>query len=137
MRAVLIRFSDNGFESLGRLLVFDGMDQTFSCFTLEPPWKDNEHEVSCIPPGHYRVESRYSAKFGDHLAVHGVPDRTAILVHVGNFRSDTSGCILVGDSISDINGDGQPDIIKSRATLHRLVTLLTGPMALDIIGPQG
>ena len=36
----------------------------FSLFTLEPPWKGNEREVSCIPVGDYELRWHESATKG-------------------------------------------------------------------------
>lgn len=137
MRAVLVRFLDNGAQTLGKLYLFDGFDLVFSCFTLEPAWKDNAVGLSCIPPGRYRLVPRAaseSAKLSyDHLAVTGVPDRTAILVHRGNYRDATEGCVLVGDRVADLNGDGEDDIANSKATLKRLLAALEGPAVFDVV----
>jgi hypothetical protein len=117
------------------------MDLVFACFTLEPAWKNNEAGVSCIPIGRYKLDQRLaveSSKLGyDHMVVSGVPDRTAILVHAGNYRDSTQGCILVGNSTADLNGDGQQDVASSRATLKRLLGVVDGPMFIDIIDVAG
>jgi hypothetical protein len=65
--------------------------------TLEPPWRQNRANVSCIPEGEYGVVMVYSARFGKimpHLIA--VPEREAVEIHVGNFPRDTHGCILTG-----------------------------------------
>ena len=70
------------------------------CDTLELPWLDNQRSISCIPEGQYKVRLRYPRESGTrdylHLLVQDVPDRSYILVHIGNKSSDTRGCILVG-----------------------------------------
>lgn len=134
MRAILVRLMDNGEQTLGRLFILDGFDTAFSCYTLEPSWRGNEQERSCIPAGDYQLRERSSVKFGNHLAVVGVPDRTAILVHVGNYRVDTKGCILVGDKLADLNSDGQQDVANSKATLKSLLYTLKCPCPIHIVG---
>jgi len=69
--------------------------------TLEPPWKNNEKFVSCIPASVYACESVNSPRFGYTFGVNGVPDRSHIVFHCGNFHSDTKGCILVGEQFDD------------------------------------
>jgi len=68
--------------------------------TLEPPWRDNQENVSCIPPGRYRCERIRSPKFGWTFEVKNVPNRTHVLFHSGNTLEDTHGCILVGEEFS-------------------------------------
>jgi len=70
------------------------------CDTLENPWKDNQRNISCIPKGNYKVRLRLPRESASrdylHLLVQDVPNRKWILVHRGNFPSQTQGCILVG-----------------------------------------
>jgi hypothetical protein len=53
--------------------------------------------------------------------VREVPGRSAILVHRGNFVSDTEGCILVGRGFTDIDSDGLTDVTDSTETLAEMV----------------
>lgn len=69
-------------------------------FTLEPPWLDNQNNVSCIPKGEYRFERYLSPTKGDCFILHDVPGRTFILIHIGNYLKDTEGCILIGNHVS-------------------------------------
>ena len=68
--------------------------------TLENPWVNNKKNVSCIPRGEYKVRLRLPRESATrdylHLLVEGVENRSHILIHIGNFPKDTSGCILVG-----------------------------------------
>ena len=70
------------------------------CDTLENSWQDNQRNISCIPEGVYPVRLRLPRESGTrdylHLLVQEVPNRDFILVHRGNFPSQTQGCILVG-----------------------------------------
>jgi hypothetical protein len=97
MNLLLKRHFDDGIATLGTLFL-DGVQQ---CYTLEPPWKDNQRMVSCIPPGTYplvlQYSPRFTPKYGHKLVlVNNVPDRDNILIHIGNFPKDTDGCIMVG-----------------------------------------
>lgn len=118
-------------QTLGLLSVYEADDLAWTCVTSELPWEGNQTRKSCIPPGHgrgpitYHVDHRseaWSAYQYPHLIVRDVPNRTAILVHRGNFVSDTAGCILVGRKIVDIDGDGVSDITHSTETLEELLT---------------
>ena len=70
------------------------------CDTLENSWQDNQRNVSCIPEGVYPVRLRLPRESATrdylHLLVQEVPNRDFILVHRGNFPSQTQGCLLVG-----------------------------------------
>ena len=72
------------------------------CDTLELAWKDNQRSISCIPAGEYKVRLRLQRESATrdyiHLLVQDVPNRSYILVHIGNTTADTKGCILVGQS---------------------------------------
>ena len=52
------------------------------------------------------------------------PDTTYILIHHGNYYTNTRGCILPGDSVADINGDGHRDVTSSKRTMDKLNELL-------------
>jgi hypothetical protein len=65
-------------------------------YTLELPWKDNKHDVSCIPKGSYVCRLTPTKNHGMTYAVTGVPNRVGVLIHPGNTVRDTLGCILVG-----------------------------------------
>lgn len=76
----------------------------FSCKTVELPWRDNEVSKSCIPEGTYIMRKRVSGvvqrtsggRFTEGWEITHVPDRTYIMVHVGNTTADLNGCIAVG-----------------------------------------
>jgi len=70
------------------------------CDTLENPWLNNQRNISCIPEGEYKVRLRLPRESATreyiHLLIKDVPNRDFILVHRGNFVSQTRGCVLVG-----------------------------------------
>jgi len=104
--------------------------QDFSCKTLELPWKDNRRQISCIPPGEYKVEIRLSNKYGRIYWVRKVPERTYILIHSGNYAGDRSkglkthvmGCILLGKTHGFLGG--QRAVLNSRLTVKRFMRLM-------------
>ncbi|WP_281228087.1 DUF5675 family protein [Flavobacterium aquiphilum] len=74
------------------------------CYAIELPWKDNQHQVSCIPEGEYFIEKRYSTRFGWHLEILGVPNRSLILFHPANIAlKELKGCIA---PVSELSGFG-------------------------------
>ena len=113
----------------------------FVCKTLELPWLDNQTGISCIPEGYYDVIPRSSPKYGNHLHVTEVPNRSLILIHPGNYagsknpktgKSDIRGCILVGKDIVDINGDGIKDITSSKNTFRELMRIAPDGFVLEV-----
>lgn len=87
--------------------------------TLEPAWKKNQANESCIPTGIYKIRTHESAHHGACLAVLDVPDREDIQIHIGNTRADTHGCILVGNCFA--NGYSEGILHESRAGMERLL----------------
>lgn len=132
--AVLNRLLDgDDSQTLGHLILYDGVEVAFECRTLELPDKGNAPNVSRIPAGKYLVKERYSAKHLYHYHIQDVEGRTWILIHVGNRKDQIEGCILVGDGFADINGDGHLDVTNSRMTLNKLMTRAGKTFKLDII----
>jgi len=66
------------------------------CYTLELPWKDNSNNISCIPSGSYNGILRYDKTDGWRIQLENVPNRTGVQIHMGNYTTQTEGCILVG-----------------------------------------
>lgn len=114
-RLKLLRFKHTEVDTQG-LLLWDqpGTSPTFLCFTIEDEHRDRKvkHHTR-IPEGIYSLElrryggfhARYQERYGADwhkgmIEVKDVPGFTDILIHCGNTEKDTSGCILVGDSLS-------------------------------------
>ncbi len=108
---------------------------TFRCFTLELPDKGNASNVSCIPAGTYEYFKRTSGVNGEVIELKNVVGRSFIQVHVGNYTSDILGCILLGKTIADINGDGIPDVTSSGTTVKEFLTHIedTGTICIERI----
>lgn len=97
------------------------------CFTLEPPLGTNQVDRDAIPIGAYRTVLLWSPRFSAFLpGLLNVPGRSHILIHKGNFPSDTKGCILVGATrAEDRIGD-------SALAFNRVMPQLTFPLTLTI-----
>jgi hypothetical protein len=101
----LIRTQSNKYGTFGRL--------NGKYYTAELPWKDNHAELSCIPPGSYTTQWTQHPKHGWCFQVMNVPNRSDILIHVGNYagdttlglRSDFEGCIGLGNDIGWLTPD--------------------------------
>ena len=122
---------DKQTESLLTILN-DKEEKIFNCYTLELPWNDNKKRISCIPKGEYNVEKRQSTKYKNHFHVLDVPNRSYILIHQGNYNWHTKGCILVGKTLTDINGDGLRDVTSSVSTMNKLNEILPNYFKLQI-----
>ena len=114
--AKLVRVSDDGHQTLGTLSV---NFSDFVCKTLELPYKNNAKRVSCIPKGTYECKwsfSNHMEKF--HYEVTMVPGRSGIRLHSANYAEQLLGCIALGESIKDLNGDKVGDLYHSGATMN-------------------
>lgn len=133
MRAILVRLEEDNNQTLGELNVYSGIERLFSCKTLELPYVMNLTGISCIPKGNYTVVPRYSEKYKNHYHILDVHKRTHILIHVGNYKTQTEGCILIGKSFAYVNDDNLLDITSSRKTLKELFKVAPEGFKLDVI----
>ncbi len=131
--AKLERIIRSTVQTLGIMTLFDQHDfPFFMVHTLELPWKDNKLRVSCIPCGTYLVKKRKSAKYGWHFHITDVEGRSYILIHNANYFHQLKGCIAVGNSHTDIDGDGLRDVTSSKSTMKQLNRLLPDEFELTI-----
>ena len=106
----------------GTFSILVAPDISFSCFMAEPPWKNNQKSISCIPDGEYVVKKRASQKYGFTYHITDVKGRSYILQHSGNYSGDASkglkthtlGCQLFGKNIGYLSG--QKCVLNSRIT---------------------
>nr|WP_315149871.1 DUF5675 family protein [uncultured Flavobacterium sp.] len=90
------------------------------CYTIELPWKWNNKGVSCIPEGKYFIRKRYSRKFGWHLEVMDVKNRSLILFHPANYAlGELKGCIA---PVTQVSGPGLG--LRSRKAFSKLKDLV-------------
>ena len=140
-KATLNRVKDDGNETLGTLTVVQDNGQLFVCKTLERPWKDNQHDISCIPTGSYTCVYNQSEHFSEQKGrpiftyeVTDVPNRDGIRIHSANYYTELLGCIALGDNFQDINGDDELDVINSVATIAAFEHLMgQQPFTLVIV----
>lgn len=93
MRLVLVRAFQDWSVTLGMIQIRDIKHDPI--FTLENPLRDTPID-SLIPAGVYRLKPYTSPRWPDVYEIVGVPGRTSILIHWGNFETDTTGCVIVG-----------------------------------------
>jgi len=72
------------------------VDNKLLVVTLEPNWRENKKNVSCIPTGNYLCSAYNSKNHGKTWRVENVYGRTGILFHCLNWAKQTGGCIGIG-----------------------------------------
>lgn len=118
MKLYLLRKFKGTDYTIGQLFI----DGEYFCDTLEDVVRDSKikHETA-IPAGTYKIELTFSAKFKKILPILlNVPNFEGIRIHAGNTKSDTSGCILVGEN--KVKGK----VINSLKTIEVLMWKLSG-----------
>lgn len=103
--------------------------------TMELPWHDNAHNISCIPEGEYLVKKEFTSPghVYPHFRIYGVPNRNGILMHKITYVKDLRGCVGIGGAFADLNKDGVPDIIESGITLQKLYDTFPEEFMLTIM----
>jgi hypothetical protein len=86
-------------------------------FTLENPLRTTPID-SLIPVGLYGCRPYTSPRFPEVYEITGVPRRSSILIHPGNFEKDTAGCVLVGFSAGILKD--QVAVMQSRQAMEFL-----------------
>jgi hypothetical protein len=108
--AIIARKTTNPKETLGDMIAIKNGD-TFLCKTLE------RGTDLRIPPGTYNVDWTFSPKFQKYT--YELREMKSYRIHVGNYYSNSEGCILLGKTVADINKDGEQDITNSTETIGK------------------
>ena len=90
------------------------------CYTLELPWLWNEKGVSCVPNGRYFAFLRYDKGDKWRIQLTGVPGRSGVQIHMGNYPHHTKGCVLVG------TGTGSNKVFGSSSAYQALKAAFYG-----------
>lgn len=103
MQIVVTREPSTPNGTLGRLEIYVKGARVYNCWTLEDPVRIGGKKVwgdTAIPEGKYEVGIRFSNRFQKRLpSVAGVENFQGVLIHGGNDKQDTHGCILVGTQL--------------------------------------
>lgn len=117
-------------ETLG-VICLDGIPLFF---TMEPPYKNNQRNVSCIPTGIYRVVPVVHKEFGQTLLITNVSQRDGIYFHCGNKPTDSKGCILVGGDIEAYNETWKCAMLfESRKLFNQYMPSLCQMAPMDLL----
>lgn len=122
MSNLLLKRSYSMIDATCGLLIDPYLDQII-CLTLEPPWRFNEKNISCIPNGIYDCVLYRTDRtvLGDEMTyrISHVSDRDGILFHIGNTIDDTEGCILTGSEFGILNN--KTAVLESRKAFKRFM----------------
>ena len=118
-------------------LTLSGQDWTLH--TLEPPWRSDAPDTA-IREGVYCVAPHYSAKYGDCFRLfggtvgtsQGIAHRFAVLIHKGNWHTDSQGCILPGLSKGWDDAKDLPAVWHSGKALAKLRNAIDGPVEMVV-----
>lgn len=90
------------------------------CLTLEEAWRDNQHDISCIPKGEYTCNRVITAGHGETFQIMNVLGRGGVLFHSGNTEVDTKGCVLTGMEFGEIKAvDDQSGLVELQMAVLR------------------
>lgn len=116
------------------------IDGVFFCYGLEDLVRDRKIKgATAIPAGTYplrlntygAMNARYKRRFPDMhrgmLEIINIPNFSYVYIHIGNNFGDTAGCLLVGDSYREEDGDYI--LLKSAKAYKRLYAVL-----VDVVG---
>lgn len=132
MRGIINRLVEDSIETLGAFYFYDKEEELFACVVLELPDRQNQNSISRICGGEYLCKKRWSEKYGWHFHVTDVEERELILIHFGNYYTNTRGCILFGELFADINKDGIKDITSSKNTIEKFMSIAPNEWKLTI-----
>jgi hypothetical protein len=127
------RFSTDSEQVLGEMEIYKNGVFVGKLLTLEKIWDKNKQQRSCIPFGLYDVRPFSGVTFKDVFEIVNVPNRSAILIHAGNYHTHTKGCVLVGLSYVDLNNDGLLDVGQSQTALSLLRDYLSDSTNIKIL----
>lgn len=134
MKAFLLRLQEDEKQTLSEIIFYDNdVNRVLEVKALELPNRDNQRSISRVNAGKYICKLRYSEKYKWHYHLQDVEGRSLILIHFGNYYTNTRGCILVGNGFTDINKDGYRDVTSSKKTVKRVLEVMSKEFELTIV----
>ena len=112
----IVRYSETEDGTYG-VMEYNGIP---FCLTLEPNDRGNGKN-SCIPPGRYRCSRHSGPKYKNTWEITDVPNRTAILFHVGNIEDNSLGCILLGHALGTLKS--KLSVTSSSNTFNKFMNI--------------
>ncbi|GAA4778390.1 hypothetical protein GCM10023231_01180 [Olivibacter ginsenosidimutans] len=127
----LLRIAEGINTTLGHLYI-NGL---FACYILEDKIRTEKIPgMTAIPEGTYtlglngiaamnaRYHSYYPQVHRGMVEVQGIPHFDLVFFHIGNYHTDTRGCLLTGSYYQLIDGDYR--VLHSAAAYKRVYPLL-------------
>lgn len=105
MKVEVYRYDSGPDDTLGKLYI----NGKFYCYTIEDQYRSVKVKGDTrIPAGVYKLglvnSPRFSRMYGhDMIWVKNVPGFSNILIHPGNTKTDTEGCLLLGKKVGSLN----------------------------------
>tara|TARA_R110000850_G_scaffold105903_3_gene217088 strand:+ start:953 stop:1375 length:423 start_codon:yes stop_codon:yes gene_type:complete len=132
---IIDRFSVDKTQAVGVATVLNAKGKPiFTCKSLERGWNNNEKMISCVPKGRYTIKLEWSNRFGANLwELKNVPNRSECKLHSANYWNQLNGCIALGLSLRDINGDGEVDATSSRRAMKDFARAMGNATEAEII----
>lgn len=132
-KLIIRRLQSNEYGTFGKAYLHKGNDCIDFFYTLEPSGEPTSKSGlnRPIPFGTYNARFRYSPKFSPKLNGLKLPilsndevsEERFILIHQGNYKKDTQGCILLGICLmGDV--DSYTAISNSKVAIQKLCKLL-------------
>lgn len=120
MKTLFLRRIGSSIGTFGTLLE----DDIPIIVILEPPDKNNEKNISCIPEGSYICKRVKSKTYGITFQIMKVDNRTKIRFHWGNWIKNTKGCPLTGEGFRKLSG--KPAVTYSKRAFKAFMDHLKG-----------
>lgn len=127
----LIRVAAGKNSTLGHLYIGD----LFGCYILEDTVRTHKIPgITAIPTGEYTLGlnttagmnahygNRYASMHRGMVEVRGIPNFSLVFFHIGNYHTDTAGCLLAGSYWQLIDGDYR--VLHSAHAYKRVYPLL-------------
>jgi len=111
-----VSFSNNG--TFG--VMIDADTQRCLFVTVERPWMNNEHKISCIRAREYTCKKIISPKHGECFQVMD-DTRDMIEIHSANLSEQLEGCIALGLQFGSVNGT--PAIVNSKIAVSMFMEM--------------
>lgn len=134
----LIRINSGLNTTLGQLYI----KERFQCYILENTVRDTKIlGETAIPEGQYTLgfnatagmnagyANRYPQSHQGMIEVRGIPNFSLVFFHIGNYHTDTRGCLLTGSYYQLIDHDYR--VLHSAAAYKRVYPLLAEAITRD------
>lgn len=99
----------------GDEIIADTLEHSYACFPKVPPGV-----YTCIRGKH---QLAHMTEPFETFEIIGIPGHTNILFHVGNFNSESEGCVLLGSDVFRHREDQAWSLLGSRKAFNRFIEL--------------